>query len=178
MRGAHGETLYPRQPDGLLRTTTFRWKFYTADESPYAKQNAASSGLAPVLCRAKARVGLWQSGAAAAKVAAVEAGLDRVSTRPQVLGQSYSQLMAHDLHRAWDAAGLLSIVGHTLAHAGAPDFSPAPTHLGGGEAGQGELLPPEPNEEAPLRENLLSSEALAGRRVGGAEGTEGSAWQF
>ena len=178
MRGAHGETLYPRQPDGLLRTTTFRWKFYTADESPYAKQNAASSGLAPVLRRAKARVGLWQSGAAAAPVAAAEGKLERVSTRPQVLEQSYSHLMGHDLHRAWDAAGLLSIVGHTLAHAGAPDFSPAPNHVGAAEAGQGELLPPEPNQEAPLRESLLSSQVLAGRRVGGADGAEGSTWQF
>lgn len=178
MRGAHGETLYPRQPDGLLRTTTFRWKFYTADESPYAKQNAASSGLAPVLRRAKARVGLWQSGAAAAPVAAAEGKLERVSTRPQVLEQSYSHLMGHDLHRAWDAAGLLSMVGHTLAHAGAPDFSPAPNHVGAAEAGQGELLPPEPNQEAPLRESLLSSQVLAGRRVGGADGAEGSTWQF
>ena len=131
-----------------------------------------------MLRRAKARVGLWQSGAAAAPVAAAEGKLERVSTRPQVLEQSYSHLMGHDLHRAWDAAGLLSIVGHTLAHAGAPDFSPAPNHVGAAEAGQGELLPPEPNQEAPLRESLLSSQVLAGRRVGGADGAEGSTWQF
>ena len=38
----------------MIKTTSFRWKFYTAEESKYEQQNAFSSGIAPVLERLRA----------------------------------------------------------------------------------------------------------------------------
>jgi len=38
VRGAKGESLYPLQQDGMIKTTAFRWKFYTAEESKYEHQ--------------------------------------------------------------------------------------------------------------------------------------------
>lgn len=47
VRGARGESLFPPQQDGLLKTTTFRWKFYTAETSMYEELNVSSL---PVCC--------------------------------------------------------------------------------------------------------------------------------
>jgi len=46
IRSATGETLSPRQPDGIIKTTIFRWKFFAASSSLYAEANLASSGVA------------------------------------------------------------------------------------------------------------------------------------
>ena len=51
IRGLQGESVDPVQQDGMIRTSAFRWKFYTAEESRYELQNAFSSGVSPVLER-------------------------------------------------------------------------------------------------------------------------------
>jgi hypothetical protein len=51
IRGSKGESVYPIQQDGMIRTSAFRWKFYTAEESKYELQNAFSCGVSPVLER-------------------------------------------------------------------------------------------------------------------------------
>mmetsp|Transcript_14392 Transcript_14392/g.49154 ORF Transcript_14392/g.49154 Transcript_14392/m.49154 type:complete len:558 (-) Transcript_14392:294-1967(-) len=47
--GAHNQTLFPRQQDGLLKTSVFRWKFYTCEVSIYEEFNAMSSGLSDLI---------------------------------------------------------------------------------------------------------------------------------
>jgi len=47
--GAHNQTLFPRQQDGLLKTSVFRWKFYTCEVSIYEEFNAMSSGLSDLM---------------------------------------------------------------------------------------------------------------------------------
>mmetsp|Transcript_18255 Transcript_18255/g.59953 ORF Transcript_18255/g.59953 Transcript_18255/m.59953 type:complete len:331 (+) Transcript_18255:925-1917(+) len=46
IRGSSGESLFPRQPDGIIKTSIFRWKFYAASSSLYSEANLASSGVA------------------------------------------------------------------------------------------------------------------------------------
>lgn len=58
VRGFNGESLFPLQQDGLLKTTTFRWKFYTAEVSLYEELNLTSAGLSAVIQRASQRQSL------------------------------------------------------------------------------------------------------------------------
>jgi hypothetical protein len=51
VRGAAGESLFPRQQDGMLRTSTFRWKFYSGETSVYEEHNMASSGVSQIMRR-------------------------------------------------------------------------------------------------------------------------------
>lgn len=51
VRGANGESLFPRQQDGMLRTSTFRWKFYSGETSIYEEHNMASSGVSRIMRR-------------------------------------------------------------------------------------------------------------------------------
>mmetsp|Transcript_18012 Transcript_18012/g.59159 ORF Transcript_18012/g.59159 Transcript_18012/m.59159 type:complete len:447 (-) Transcript_18012:1195-2535(-) len=53
--GKNGESLEPRQSDGLLKTSTFRWRFFTthgsSEISRYEYNNQVSAGVSAVIAR-------------------------------------------------------------------------------------------------------------------------------
>lgn len=51
IKGARGECMVPLQPDGIIKSSTFRWKFYAGSDASYEEANLCSSGLANVLAR-------------------------------------------------------------------------------------------------------------------------------
>ena len=62
VRGSRGESLFPPQKDGLIKTSTFRWKFYTAETSMYEEMNLETSGVAAIIDRVVTQKGDKKAG--------------------------------------------------------------------------------------------------------------------
>ena len=62
VRGSRGESLFPPQKDGLIKTSTFRWKFYTAETSMYEEMNLETSGVAAIIDRVVTQKGDKRAG--------------------------------------------------------------------------------------------------------------------